>query len=74
MKILIEQISMWGSIIGTTLLALHLPYSGIAFIILLLSNFATIYILRGTNVPKVLWYQTGYFVIINLVGIVRWLL
>jgi len=74
MKTVIEQISFWGAVIGSLLLALHIPVSGWAYIPFLLSNFATIYLLRNSNAPKVIGLQCVFFIIINLIGITQWLL
>jgi len=74
MKTIIGQISFWGAVIGSLLLALHIPVSGWAYIPFLLSNFATVYLLKNTNAPKVIERQCFFFIIINLIGIGRWLL
>jgi hypothetical protein len=74
MKTVIEQISFWGAVVGSLLLALHIPISGWAYIPFLMSNVASIYLLRKTNVPKVISYQIVFFIIINLIGITQWLL
>ncbi len=74
MKTLIEQISFWGGVIGSLLLAFHVPVSGWAYIFFMLSNVASIYLLRNTNAPKIITHQIFFFVIINVIGIVRWLL
>ncbi len=74
MKIFLEQVSLWGSVIASLLLALHLPYSGWAFILYLFSNFASIYLLKHSDAPKVITYQIVFFIFINLVGINQWLL
>jgi len=73
MKIIIEQISFWGAILGTLLLALHLPISGWAYIILIASNAATLFLLKKTDAPKVVSWQIWAFVVINVVGIFCWL-
>jgi hypothetical protein len=74
MNTIIEQISFWGAIIGSLLLALHIPVSGWAYIPFLMSNVATIYLLRSSNAPKVIGWQCVFFIIINIIGIGRWLL
>lgn len=74
MKTLIEQISFWCGIMAALLLALHIPISGWAYILFLLSNVASYYLLRGTNAPKIISYQLIGFVVINLIGITQWLL
>jgi len=74
MKIIIEQISFWGAVLGSLLLALHIPVSGWAYIPFLLSNFASIYLLRGSNASKVITWQCWFFIVINLIGVGRWLI
>ncbi len=73
MKTLIEQISLWGAILGSLILALHLPISGWAYIPFLLSNAATLFVLRKTDTPKVVSWQIWFFIIINIIGIFCWL-
>jgi hypothetical protein len=74
MRTLIEHISFWGAVIGSLLLALHIPVSGWAYIPFLLSNFATIYLLKHSNASKAVSWQSWFFIFINLIGIGRWLL
>lgn len=74
MKKIIEAVSLWGSVLGSTLLALHIPVSGWAFIPYLLSNAASIYLLRNSNASKAIEHQCYFFVFINIVGIIRWLM
>jgi hypothetical protein len=74
MKTILEQISFWGAVTGSLLLALNIPVSGWAYIPFLMSNFASAYIMRDTGTPKAIIYQNYYFVVINLIGIARWLL
>ena len=74
MNKIIEQISFWGAVVASLLLALNISCSGWAFIPFLLSNAATIYLLKKSNAPTVILYQSYFFVIVNLIGIGRWLL
>lgn len=74
MKLIIEQLSFWGAITGALLLALNIPVSGWAFIPYLASNIANVYLLRNSTAPKVIEYQVWVFIIINVIGIVRWLI
>lgn len=74
LKTIIEQVSFWGAVLGSLLLALNIPVSGWAYIPFLLSNFASIYILRHSNAPNVIMYQIFFFIVINIIGIGRWLL
>jgi len=74
MKRFTEQLSLWGAILGSLLLALNISISGWAYIPFLLSNFATIHLLRKSNASKAITYQSYWFVAINVVGIIRWIL
>jgi hypothetical protein len=74
MKTLIEHISFWGAVIGSLLLALHIPVSGWAYIPFLLSNVATIYLLKDSDASKTITWQCWFFIVINLIGIGRWLI
>jgi hypothetical protein len=74
MRTLIEHISFWGAVIGSLLLALNIPVSGWAYIPFLLSNFATIYLLKHSNASKAISWQAWVFIVVNLIGIGRWLL
>lgn len=73
MKTLIEQISLWGAILGSTLLAINISVSGWAYVPFLLSNIASLCVLSRINAPNALILQNLFFVIINIVGLVRWL-
>jgi hypothetical protein len=70
---LLGLISFWGAILASTMLALNLPISGWAYILFLASNFATLYIIRHTTTPPEIEHQLWFFVVINIVGIFRWL-
>lgn len=71
---IIEQIALWGSVAGSIIIAIHVPWSGLAFIPYLLSNIASIYLLKDSNAPRVLIYQSIFFIAVNILGIGRWLL
>ncbi len=74
MKKFISFVSFWCAISDALLLALNIPGSGWAYVILLLSNIASIYIMRRNNGPKVIEWQISAFLLINAVGIIRWIL
>jgi hypothetical protein len=71
---IIEQAALWGSIVGSLMLALLITISGWAFFPYLIGNLASIYCLRKSNAPKVIEYQCYWFLVINFIGIYRWLL
>lgn len=71
--IIIEQISFWGAVAGSAMLALNLSFSGWAFIPYLISNAASIYLLRNSNASKVITWQIYFFIAINFLGVARWL-
>lgn len=72
--LVIEQVSFWGAVLGALLLALNVSVSGWAYVPFLLSNFASIYLLKKSNAPRVIEYQIVFFIVINIIGVVRWLL
>lgn len=74
MKKIIEFVSLAGAMIASAMLALNVSFSGWAYIPFLLSNIATIYLIKDSNVPRVIMYQSIFFIIINLIGIFRWLI
>lgn len=74
MKILIAHISFWGAVLGALIIALHSPYSGYGFIPYLISNFASLYLLKQPIVSKALSYQLIFFIVINIIGVICWLL
>lgn len=73
MIIFIEQLSLWCAIFASMLIALNLSISGWAFLPYILSNICTLYLLKKSDAPKVITYQTWWFIMINCVGIIRWL-
>lgn len=74
MQHIIEHISFWGGVLGAALLAVHISVSGWAYIPFLLSNIASIVLLRNSNASRSIEYQCWFFLVINIIGIVRWLL
>ena len=74
MKTFIGIISFWGSVLAALILAVNIPISGWAYVLFLASNIASAYLVRGTNTPPVIKYQILAFIVINVVGIVRWLI
>jgi hypothetical protein len=70
----IQQLALWGSIVGSLMLALHITISGWAFFPYIIGNVASIYCLKKSNAPKVIEYQCYWFLVINFIGIWRWLL
>lgn len=74
MRILIEQLSFWSGVIAAILLASNIPISGWAYVMFLLSNVASLYLLRNTNAPKVIYQQNLAYLVINILGIIRWII
>ncbi len=74
MKTLIQHISFWGAVVGSLLLALNVPVSGWAYLLLLASNIASIYLSRGTDTPKAIKHQMYFFVVVNIIGVIRWII
>ena len=74
MENLIKFVALGGAILGSTLIALNITISGWAFIPYLVSNIASIYLLRKSDASKVVEYQCWFFMLTNIVGIIRWLI
>ena len=74
MNKIIEHLSFWGAILGSLLIALHISISGWAFIPYIISNICSLYLLKKSDAPKVISYQIIFFILINIVGIINWLL
>ena len=74
MRFILNHVAFWGAVIGATLIALHLPWSGWAFIPYIMSNTASLILLKECDGPKALIYQCIFFMFINFIGIGRWLL
>lgn len=71
---IIEYASLITAMVASIMLALHLPFAGWAFVIYLISNATSLYVLKGTNAPKVIMYQMIFFAIINVIGVKQWLI
>jgi hypothetical protein len=74
MKLIIEHIAFWTAASAALLLAFNIPISGWAFVLHLIANIASLYLLKQSNVSKALYYQILVFMVANLIGISRWLL
>jgi len=73
MKLFLEQTSFWCAAIASLLIATH-TFGGWAFIIYLISNIATIMLLRQSNASKAVTYQSYLFIFVNIIGIYYWML
>lgn len=73
MKTFVGHLSFWFAVLGALMLAIHMPFSGWGYIPFLLSNIATLYLLKGSDASKAITWQTWMFMIMNVIGIVRWL-
>ena len=72
MIFLIKQLSFWGAVAASLILALKLPFGIIAYILFLISNIASIYLLKDSPEAKVISLQIWFFMFINVIGVVRW--
>jgi hypothetical protein len=73
LKTILGHASFWSAILASLMLALNIPISGWAYILFLISNITTLYIIRDTTTPVFIRNQIWFFLVINLVGIFRWL-
>ena len=74
MKKIIEYASLITAMVAATMLAFHVPFAGWAFVIYLISNITSLWVLRGSDAPKVIMYQIIFFAIVNIIGIKQWLI
>lgn len=76
MKSITEKIAdvvvVVGSIAGSTLTASNLGYNNIGYVFFILASLATLYLLSLCNASKSLYVVNGYFLIINVVGVIRY--
>ena len=70
-KKLLELISFWFAVIGATCVALNIGIGLYGYILFTVASFCTIILLRQSNAPKVIEWQTYVFVIVNVVGIIN---
>ena len=74
LKTISNHLSFWCAIAASLLLALNVPISGWAYILFMMSNITSLYIMRNTTTPDSIKYQIWFFMIINIIGIIRWLI
>ena len=74
MKKITEYASLATAMVAAMMLAFHVPFAGWAFVIYLISNTMSLYILKDSNAPKVIIYQLLFFFVMNLIGIDQWLM
>lgn len=68
----IEALSLGGAIIGSALLAFNVGLNQLGYVFFLISSCATIYLLVRSNASKAVLYQTFWFSLVNVIGILRW--
>lgn len=73
MKKIIEYASLITAMVASVMLAMHVPFAGWAFVLYLISNLTSLYVMRGTNTPRVIVYQILFFTVVNIVGVKQWL-
>ena len=72
LKLIADIFAVGGSIIGSTLIASNTGHNGLGYFFFILASFATLYLLKISTASKSLYVVNAYFLIINMVGLVRY--
>ncbi len=69
----IDAIALVGSVVGSILVASNTGLTLYGYICFLVASFASIVILRKSHVSKSMLFLNWYYVVINCVGVVRYM-
>ena len=72
MKKLADIITVVGSMLGAGLIALNINYNVLGYVFFLIANLANLYLLNISTASKSLTVVTIFFVIANIIGIMRY--
>lgn len=72
LKFAADLLAVGGSIIGSSLIASNIGYNGLGYFFFILASVATLYLLTISTASKSLYVVNGYFLFINIVGLVRY--
>lgn len=70
---IIGFVAFAGAVIGSTIVALDLGINWVGYVFFLASSTASVKLLMGSNASRSLLYTNLYFVVVNVVGLVRYL-
>lgn len=71
MKRVLDFVVLGGAVIGSGLIALNLGLNFIGYMFFLASSIASVYLLSNSNSPKSLMYTNIFFIVMNIIGIIR---
>ncbi len=71
-KTLLDIIALGGAMVGSLLLAANIGLNFVGYIFFLASSLASLYLLLKSNVSKSVVAMTAWFVLMNVVGLVRY--
>jgi hypothetical protein len=71
-KLMLDVLVVAGAIGGSSIIALNLGWNFFGYILFLVSSVSAVILMRGTTVPNSVFLVNVFFVIINLVGVVRY--
>ena len=71
-KLLADIVAIAGAMIGSLTIALNLGYNMIGYIAFLISGIGTIYLLRLCNASNSLKFIAYFYLIVNVVGVIRY--
>ena len=69
---IIEIASVTGAVGGSSLIAMNLGYNQLGYMFFIVSSLSSLYLLRNSNASKALLITNAYFLIINIVGVIRY--
>lgn len=72
MKKLLDTVTLGGAMIGSAIIALNLGINQIGYIFFLASSVASVILLKNSNASKSLALTSMWFVLMNIIGLVRY--
>lgn len=73
MKQVFDVLALGGAMGGSALIAANVCLNQLGYLLFFLSSVSSLVLLRRVdNAPKALVYQTVFFIVMNLIGLVRY--
>jgi hypothetical protein len=69
---IIDIIAMGGAMIGSTLIALNIGLNQYGYMMFMVSGLASIYHLNHSNVRKSMKFNTWFYLVVDILGIIRY--
>lgn len=73
MKQVFDVLALGGAMGGSALIAANIGLNQLGYLLFFLSSVSSLVLLRRVdNAPKALVYQTVFFIVMNLIGLIRY--